>query len=99
MTMIGLGTAPLAFKDITAQQAVATVHAALDCGVSLIDTALAYMRAGTESFAEEILGRACAQRPGHGVLIATKGGHRRAGDDFPIDASPAALRADRAGSA
>ena len=83
MTMIGLGTAPLAFKDITAQQAVATVHAALDCGVSLIDSALAYTRAGTESFAEEILGRACAQRPGHGVLIATKGGHRRAGDDSP----------------
>ena len=94
MNRIGLGTAPLAFKDITTQQAVATVHAALDCGVSLIDTALAYTRAGSESFAEEIVGRAGAQRPGHGVLVATKGGHRRAGDAFPIDASPAALRAD-----
>jgi hypothetical protein len=30
MTRIGLGTAPLAFKDITTQQAVATVYAALD---------------------------------------------------------------------
>ncbi len=94
MTRIGLGTAPLAFKDITEQQAVATVHAAVDCGVTLIDTALAYTRARTESFAEEIVGRACAQRPGHEVLVATKCGHRRAGDDFPVDASPAALRAD-----
>ncbi|MCM4083070.1 hypothetical protein [Paractinoplanes hotanensis] len=33
MKRIGLGTAPLAFKDVTTQQAVATVHAALDCGV------------------------------------------------------------------
>jgi aryl-alcohol dehydrogenase-like predicted oxidoreductase len=92
---IGLGTAQLAFQDITAEQAVATVHAALDSGVRLIDTALAYTRKGVESFAEEIVARALAQWPAREeVLVATKGGHRRAGDEFPIDARPSALRAD-----
>ena len=41
---IGLGTAQFAFRDRTAEDSVATVHAALDAGVMLIDTALAYMR-------------------------------------------------------
>ena len=41
---IGLGTAQFAFRDGTPEDAVATVHAALDAGVTLIDTALAYTR-------------------------------------------------------
>ncbi|WP_248294809.1 aldo/keto reductase [Actinoplanes sp. TBRC 11911] len=95
MSRIGLGTAQLAFKDITAEQAIATVHAALDSGVRLIDTALAYTREGVESYAEQIVGRALAQRPGRReALVATKGGHYRDGDDFPVDASPEALRAN-----
>jgi aryl-alcohol dehydrogenase-like predicted oxidoreductase len=36
---IGLGTAPLSFRDGTAAEAVATVRAAVDAGVGLIDTA------------------------------------------------------------
>jgi diketogulonate reductase-like aldo/keto reductase len=36
---IGLGTARFAFRDRTAEDSVATVHAALDAGVMLIDTA------------------------------------------------------------
>jgi aryl-alcohol dehydrogenase-like predicted oxidoreductase len=51
VTGIGLGTAPLAFRDGTAEDAAATVHAALDSGVGLIDTALAYTRPGIESYA------------------------------------------------
>jgi aryl-alcohol dehydrogenase-like predicted oxidoreductase len=95
MGEVGLGTAQLAFKDITSEQAVATVHAALDAGVRLVDTALAYTRKGIESFAEEMVGRALATWPGRDdVLVATKGGHRRDGDEFPIDGRPAALRAD-----
>lgn len=43
---IGLGTAQFAFRDRTAEDSVATVHAALDAGVMLIDTALAYTRPG-----------------------------------------------------
>jgi len=46
---IGLGTAQFAFRGGTAEDSIATVHAALDAGVMLIDTALAYTRAGVES--------------------------------------------------
>jgi aryl-alcohol dehydrogenase-like predicted oxidoreductase len=52
---IGLGTAPFAFRDGTAEDAIATVHAALDAGVGLIDTALAYTRLGVESYAEHVV--------------------------------------------
>jgi len=89
---IGLGTAQLAFTDISVAQAVATIHAALDSGVDVVDTALAYTRRGVESFAEAVVAKALRGRSD--VLVATKGGHRRAGDEFPIDARPAALRAD-----
>jgi aryl-alcohol dehydrogenase-like predicted oxidoreductase len=34
---IGLGTAPFAFRDGTPEDSVATMHAALDAGVMLID--------------------------------------------------------------
>jgi aryl-alcohol dehydrogenase-like predicted oxidoreductase len=90
---IGLGTAQFAFRDGTPEDCVATVHAALDAGVMLIDTALAYTRAGIESYAEQVI--ACALR---GLttarpLIATKGGHWRRGDSFPVDGRPDTLRA------
>jgi aryl-alcohol dehydrogenase-like predicted oxidoreductase len=92
MSRIGLGTAQLAFKDITPEQGIATIHAALDSGIRLIDTALAYTRVGVESYAEDLVRRALRDRDG--VLVATKGGHYRDGDTFPVDASPAALRAN-----
>lgn len=92
MSRIGLGTAQLAFKDITPEQGIATIHAALDSGIRLIDTALAYTRVGVESYAEDLVHRALRDRDG--VLVATKGGHYRDGDTFPVDASPAALRAN-----
>ncbi|MEV6846758.1 aldo/keto reductase [Actinoplanes sp. NPDC051411] len=95
MSAIGFGTAPLAFRDISTEQGISTVHAALDGGIRLVDTALAYTRVGIESYAEDLVRRALAQRSdADEVLIATKGGHRRAGDQFPVDARPAALRAD-----
>jgi aryl-alcohol dehydrogenase-like predicted oxidoreductase len=89
---IGFGTAPLAFKNVSVDQAVATVRAAVDSGVDLVDTALAYTRPGVESFAEAVVAKALGG--GADVLVATKGGHRRAGDAFPVDARPASLRAD-----
>jgi aryl-alcohol dehydrogenase-like predicted oxidoreductase len=39
---IGLGIAQFAFGDGTQEDSVATVHAALDAGVMLVDTVLAY---------------------------------------------------------
>ena len=92
---IGLGTAPLAFSGISLEAAVATVRAAIAAGVTFIDTAPAYTRDGYESFAERAVFAAVHDLGGPPeVLVATKGGHRRAGGGFPVDASPAALRAD-----
>jgi aryl-alcohol dehydrogenase-like predicted oxidoreductase len=90
---IGLGTAQFAFRDGTLADSVATVHAALDAGIQLIDTALAYTRPGIESYAEQVVASAL-----HGItddrpLVATKGGHWRDGDRFPVDGRPVALRA------
>jgi aryl-alcohol dehydrogenase-like predicted oxidoreductase len=92
---IGLGTAPLAFSGIPFTDAVATVRAALDAGVGLIDTAPAYTRPGHDAFAESAVAAALQGRADReNVMVATKGGHRRAGDTFPVDASRAALRSD-----
>jgi aryl-alcohol dehydrogenase-like predicted oxidoreductase len=90
---IGLGTAQFAFGDRTAAESVATVRAALDAGVTLIDTALAYTRPGLESYAEQVVARALRGVSRDRPLVATKGGHWRDGDRFPVDARPAVLRA------
>jgi aryl-alcohol dehydrogenase-like predicted oxidoreductase len=90
---IGLGTAQFAFRDGTLADSVATVHAALDAGVRLIDTALAYTRPGIESYAEQVIATALRGVTGDRPLVATKGGHWRDGDRFPVDGRPEALRA------
>jgi aryl-alcohol dehydrogenase-like predicted oxidoreductase len=94
---IGLGTAQFAFGTGTTADAVATVHAALDAGVGLIDTALAYTRAGTESYAEQVVARALSSVTTDRPLVVTKGGHWREGTArrpaFPVDGRPATLRA------
>ena len=89
---IGLGTAQFAFRDGTLADSVATVHAALDAGVMLIDTALAYTRAGVESYAEQVVARALRGLTTGRPLIATKGGHWRRCDSFPVDGRPDTLR-------
>src|SRR5215472_15673580 len=88
----GLGTAQFAFGPGTEQDAVATVHAALDAGVRLIDTALAYTRPGFESYAEQVVARALRSVTSDRPLVVTKGGHWRQGDSFPVDGRPATLR-------
>ena len=72
---------------------MATVHAAMDAGVALIDTAPAYTRIGVESYAEQIVAQALRGLTGEQPLIATKGGHWRDGDSFPVDGRPVTLRA------
>ena len=88
----GLGTAQFAFGPGTEQDAVATVHAALDAGVRLIDTALAYTRPGFESYAEQVVARALRSVASDRPLVVTKGGHWRQGNSFPVDGRPATLR-------
>jgi aryl-alcohol dehydrogenase-like predicted oxidoreductase len=71
------------------------VHAALDAGVTLVDTADAYARDESEfGHNEELVARALRSWSGDAssVLVATKGGHTRRGTDWELDGSPAYLR-------
>ncbi len=76
--------------------AIATIHSAIDHGVTLVDTARAYTTVDHPSHNEWLIGEALAAHPdGDKVFVATKGGHFRAGPaDFLVDNSPTALRRD-----
>ncbi|TKJ16591.1 aldo/keto reductase [Blastococcus sp. CCUG 61487] len=76
------------------EDAVAVVHAALDAGVTLIDTADAYARDEAEfGHNEELVAEALrSYGSAPDVLVATKGGHTRRGTDWALDGSPAHLR-------
>lgn len=78
------------------QRSVATIHAALEAGVTLIDTADAYhLHAGEAGHNERLIARALATWRGNpgDVLVATKGGHLRPGDgSWTLDGSPEHLR-------
>ncbi|KAA9107710.1 aldo/keto reductase [Microbacterium rhizomatis] len=81
---IGLGGMPMSIEGRPDEdRAIATIHAALDAGVTLIDTADAYHRDADEVGHNELLiAKALASYGGDTseVLVATKGGHLRPGD-------------------
>ncbi|MFD9031864.1 aldo/keto reductase [Streptomyces sp. NPDC059567] len=100
---IGLGAMPLSIEGRPDEaRALATVHAALDAGVTLLDTADSYYPPDGEPGEGELLvARALATYGGRGqggsgtdgVLVATKGGRGRTADgDWTIDGRPAHLR-------
>ena len=84
VSAIGLGAMPLSIEGRPDEpRAIATVHAALDAGVTLIDTADAYhLFAGEVGHNERLVAEALRTWDGDasGVLVATKGGHLRPGD-------------------
>ncbi|MFJ2187211.1 aldo/keto reductase [Kitasatospora sp. NPDC087861] len=94
---IGLGAMPLSVEGRPdEEQAVATIHAALDAGVRLIDTADSYhWHAGELGHNERLIARALATY-GNGaddVLVASKGGRGRPGDgSWTVDGHPRHLR-------
>jgi hypothetical protein len=91
---IGLGEMPLSLSDRPdRQQAIRTVHAALDVGVTFIDTADAYCADASDfGHGEELLAEALGRRS-RDVLVATKGGHTRdAAGGWHVDGSPDYLR-------
>ncbi|WP_433725471.1 aldo/keto reductase [Actinoplanes sp. CA-051413] len=97
VSAIGLGGMPMSIEgrpDI--DRSVRTIHAALDAGVTLIDTADAYhLHADEVGHNETLIAQALASWSGDtsGVLVATKGGHLRPGDgSWTVDGSPAHLR-------
>jgi aryl-alcohol dehydrogenase-like predicted oxidoreductase len=81
VSAIGLGEMPLSLDGRPDErQAIRTIHAALDAGVTLIDTADAYcLNADDVGHGERLVAKALAAYGGDAteVLVATKGGHRR----------------------
>ena len=93
VSAIGLGEMPLSLADRPDRdQALRTIRAALDAGVTLIDTADAYCADGSDfGHGEALVAEALDGRTD--VLVATKGGHTRTADgDWEIDGSPDHLR-------
>jgi aryl-alcohol dehydrogenase-like predicted oxidoreductase len=98
VSAIGLGGMPMSIEGRPDEdRSIRTIHAALDAGVTLIDTADAYhVNAGETGHNERLIAKALATYPGDTsqVLVATKGGHLRPGDgSWTIDGSPEHLRA------
>jgi aryl-alcohol dehydrogenase-like predicted oxidoreductase len=97
VSAIGLGAMPLSTKEDrpSPDDAVAVVHAALDAGVTLVDTADSYAADEAEfGHNEELVARALASYGGDtsSVLVATKGGHTRQGREWGLDGTSSYLR-------
>ncbi|MGR7027866.1 aldo/keto reductase [Geodermatophilus sp. URMC 62] len=95
VSAIGLGAMPLSTKTDrpSREDAIATILAALDAGVTLVDTADAYAADESEfGHNESLVAEALASHGATDVLVATKGGHTRRGTDWLLDGSPSYLR-------
>lgn len=99
VSAIGLGAMPASMggsEKPSEEQAIATIHAALDAGITLIDTADIYAPTwGTMGHNERIVAKALAQWSGDrdSIVVATKGGITRGeGETWGRDGSPAYLR-------
>jgi aryl-alcohol dehydrogenase-like predicted oxidoreductase len=98
VSAIGLGGMPMSIEGRPDRdRSVRTIHAALDAGVTLIDTADAYhLYADEVGHNESLIAEALRTYGGDAsdVLVATKGGHLRPGDgSWTIDGSPDHIRA------
>ncbi|ERK70348.1 aldo/keto reductase [Leifsonia aquatica] len=84
VSAIGLGGMPMSIEGRPdRERSINTVHAALDAGVTFIDTADAYhLHADEVGHNEELIAEALRSWSGDAstVLVATKGGHLRPGD-------------------
>jgi aryl-alcohol dehydrogenase-like predicted oxidoreductase len=91
---IGLGAMPMSLSGRPPEErSIRTIHAALDAGVNLIDTADAYAVDETEvGHNERLIAKALRGRR-DGVFVATKGGHTRSGAEWHLDGRPEHLRA------
>jgi aryl-alcohol dehydrogenase-like predicted oxidoreductase len=98
VSAIGLGGMPMSIEGRPDRpRSIATIHAALAAGVTLIDTADAYhLHADEVGHNESLIAEALGSYGGDtsGVLVATKGGHLRPGDGrWTQDGSPEHLLA------
>ena len=91
---IGLGAMPMSLSSRPPEErSVRTIHAAIDAGVNLIDTADAYAWDETDVGHNERLIARALNGNRDGVLVATKGGHTRRGEAWELDGSREHLRA------
>src|SRR5437660_1511204 len=76
-------------------QAIRAVHAALECGTTLIDTADVYCLDDDDiGHNERLIAKALKQWPGSkdGLIVATKGGLTRPGGSWERNGHPAHLK-------
>ena len=93
VSALALGGALLGLRELPRDRALATVHAAVAAGITLFDTAAAYVpSAAAQGHGEDLFREALQELPG--AIIATKGGHHRADGGFPVDGRPERIRAD-----
>ena len=92
VSAVGLGTWAYGndtFGEVEDQQSIKAIRAAVDSGISLIDTAPAY----GAGHSEKVVGRAI-QDIRDDVVIATKCGVYRDGSDYVKDLTPKRIRKD-----
>jgi aryl-alcohol dehydrogenase-like predicted oxidoreductase len=97
VSAIGLGEMPLSVAGRPDRaQAIRTIHAALEAGMTFIDTADAYcLNAGDVGHGERLVSAALASYGSDttGILVATKGGHTRGADgSWNVDGRPDYLK-------
>ena len=97
VSAIGLGGMPMSIEGRPDEaRSIATVHAALEVGVTFFDTADAYhLHAGEVGHNESLIANAVRSWGGDtsNVLIATKGGHLRPGDgSWTVNGRPEYLK-------
>ena len=97
VSAIGLGGMPMSIEGRPDEaRSIATIHAALDAGITFFDTADAYhLHAGEVGHNESLIAGAVRSWGGDAstVLIATKGGHLRPGDgSWYVDGRPEYLK-------
>jgi aryl-alcohol dehydrogenase-like predicted oxidoreductase len=93
LSVVGLGAMPLSIEGRPDESAAKqVVHAALDAGMTWLETADAYcLDDGEIGYGERLLARA-VKEIGRDARIATKGGYRRPGGAWRHDGRPARLR-------
>jgi aryl-alcohol dehydrogenase-like predicted oxidoreductase len=95
VTAVGYGGMHLSIQDRPPEeQGIRVIQAALDAGVTFIDTADVYCLDDSEiGHNERLIARALSSRPTRDdIIVGTKGGLRRPGGRWELDGRPSHLR-------
>jgi aryl-alcohol dehydrogenase-like predicted oxidoreductase len=95
VTAVGYGGMHLSIQDRPPEeQGIRVIQAALDAGVTFIDTADVYCLDDSEiGHNERLIARALSSQPTRdGITVGTKGGLRRPGGRWELDGRPSHLR-------